>query len=137
MERSDVAPSLTQILAGYQLGSGVLVHCAPQLGILAEAREIKRYAGALGRRAVDRQPAVVALDQRIDDAETKPGAAKFPGKPAVGLVEGAHDQLGHLGADADPLIGDAEPRDSLAFAADRDVYSGAEGTEFRGVRQHL
>ncbi len=66
----------------------------------------------------------MAPNQCIDDAETKPRAAVFPGKPSIDLAEWVHHQLGHLGGDADTLIGDAQPGVSELCAEVGDGLTG-------------
>ncbi len=87
--------------------------------------------------AVDRELSAVALNQCVDDAETKPGTAVFSGKPAIGLAEWVHHQLGHLGGDADTLIGDAQPVVGAVLGVDRHLDRGSLVAEFYGIRQQF
>src|SRR5215212_8859512 len=88
-------------------------------------REIERYSGSRARRAVDCQPAAMLADQTVDYAEAEPGAALFAGEAAIHLAKWKQGHRSRLAADADALVGDAQPGGVLARGGNRHPDLGA------------
>src|SRR5262249_42529330 len=74
----------------------------------AGARQADREGGAVSERAVDREPALVARQDMLDDGEAEAGSALGAALRHIDAVEPFGQPRQVLGRDAGPEIADAD-----------------------------